>query len=55
MVNEAIRKRFLFISLGGKDTEYTAFREYFQQDGFDVSFVYDERDFYGLLENKKKS
>ena len=53
MVNEVITKRFLVISLGGKDAEYTPFRDYFTQDGFDVSFVYDERDLYGLLESKK--
>ncbi len=53
MMSEVITKRFLIISLGGKDTEYTTFREYFIRDGFDVSFIYDERDFYGLLENKK--
>ena len=55
MVNELVTttKKFLVISLGGKDTEYAALRDYFMQEGYEASFVYNERDLYGLLENKK--
>ena len=55
MVNELVTttKKFLVISLGGKDTEYAALRDYFVQEGYEASFVYNERDLYGLLENKK--
>ncbi|MBI2471713.1 MAG: PAS domain S-box protein [Planctomycetes bacterium] len=55
MANElvTVTKKFLVISLGGKDTEYAALRDYFAQEGYESSFVYNERDLYGLLENKK--
>ncbi|GAN34055.1 MAG: PAS domain S-box protein [Candidatus Brocadia sp. AMX2] len=52
MINEVITKRFLVISLGGKDAEYTSFRDYFTQNGFDVSFVYDERDLHKIPESR---
>ncbi len=53
MVNKALTKRFLVISLGGEDTEYTSFRDYFAQEGFDVFFLYDERDLHKIPESKK--
>lgn len=53
MVNKAMTKRFLVVSLGGEDAEYTSFRDYFAQDGFDVSFLYDERDLHKIPESKK--
>src|SRR3990167_6586183 len=55
MVNELVTstRKILVISLGGKDTEYAALRDYFMQEGYEASFVYNERDLYGLLENKK--
>ncbi|MEP9412229.1 MAG: PAS domain S-box protein [Candidatus Brocadia sp.] len=55
MINGGIIKRFLVIALGGEDAEYNKiFRDYYRQDGFEVSFVYNERDFYRLLECKKR-
>ncbi|NUO07120.1 MAG: PAS domain S-box protein [Candidatus Brocadia sp.] len=53
MINEILTKRFLVIALGAKDAEYSPFRDYVAHAGYDVSFVSDERDFYGLLEGKK--
>ncbi len=51
MSNKAITKRFLVISLGGIAAEFTSFRDYFTQGGFDVSFVYKERDLHKVPES----
>ncbi|MFO0795787.1 MAG: hypothetical protein U0586_17190, partial [Candidatus Brocadiaceae bacterium] len=51
MSNKTIIKRFLVVSLGSENTEFTSFRDYFTQDGFDVSFVYDERDLHKIPES----
>ena len=55
MVNDLVTttKKILVISLGGKDTEYATLRDYFVQEDYETSFVYNERDLYRLLENKK--
>lgn len=52
MGNEVINRRFLVVSLGGDDAEYTSFQDYFMRDGFDISFVYDERDLHKIPESK---
>lgn len=56
MMNELVTttKKILVISLGGKDTEYATLRDYFVQEDYEATFVYDERDLYGLLKNKKR-
>ena len=56
MMNELITttKKILVISLGGKDTEYATLRDYFVQEDYETSFIYNERDLYGLLKNKKR-
>jgi len=56
MKNELITttKKILVISLGGKDTEYAILRDYFVQEDYEASFIYNERDLYGLLKNKKR-
>lgn len=55
MANESVTipKKFLVISLTGKESEYAVLRDFFAQEGYEAAFIYSERDLFALLDNKQ--